>query len=282
MNTNIRLLIAACEQLNMKFEILHANHNLMRVFINEKPYYFTNFCTPFLSQSISQIFKDKDYTYSLLKDKVSVPTTKAFLSPFCDEKYKTYLVYQDIDSILEVIKQTLLMPIIVKRNSGSSGNNVFLCQTEEDIKLSLKQIFDVKSKDYDDVALAQEYIDIAHEYRAIIFKNELLLLYEKSKAEAKYVGNLSPLHWEGAKAIHITEKKLISAIKNFIKPIYQDFSIDYGGFDIALDKNGKYWLIEINSHPNFDIFIRNNSEAIIVEMFKKMLQALISCPFKYL
>ncbi|MBH8565387.1 alpha-L-glutamate ligase [Nostoc sp. CENA67] len=274
MLTNIRLLLEACKHLNIEFKCLHTNDNLVRVVINQKPYYFTNFSTPFLPQSISQIFKDKDYTYHLFKDKVNVPKTKAFLSPFCEDKYKIYLEHQDIDSILEAIQKTFVLPVIIKRNSGSSGTNVFLCQNIEQVRFSLEKIFDVNSKEYDYVALAQEYIDIVHEYRAIVFKNKLLLLYEKSKAEAQFIGNLSPLHWEGAKAIHITETRVVSAIENFIKPIFPDFPIDYAGFDIALDKNGKYWLIEINSHPNFDIFIRDNNERIIVEMFKTILQNL--------
>ncbi|MBH8574515.1 alpha-L-glutamate ligase [Nostocaceae cyanobacterium CENA369] len=271
MITNIRLVLAAAKELDLDFEILHPNQNLVKVVVNEKPYYFTNYSTPFLSQSISKIFKDKDYTYHLLKDTVNLPKTKAFLSPYCKEIYKEYLLYLDIDSMIGEIKATFNLPLIIKKNAGSAGNNVFLCQDINEVKLSLEQIFNVNSKEYDYVALAQEYIDIAREYRTIIFNNELLLLYEKSKFEAKFIGNLSPLHWEGAKAIHITDKKIIASIENFVRPIFQEFSVDYGGFDIAVDKNGKYWLIEINSHPNFDIFIRDNNETIIVEMFKKML-----------
>jgi glutathione synthase/RimK-type ligase-like ATP-grasp enzyme len=58
-----------------------------------------------------------------------------------------------------------------------------------------------------------------------------------------------------------------------VKPIFKEISVNYGGLDIALDKNGNYWLIEINSSSGFDIFIRDNSEAVIVEMFKKMLKS---------
>ncbi|QSJ18505.1 ATP-grasp domain-containing protein [Nostoc sp. UHCC 0702] len=275
MNNNIRLLIEACKELNICFEILHPTQNLLSIMINHKYFYFYNSCTPFITDSsIGRMFKDKDYTYYLLKNRINMPKSKAFLSPFSETTLKKYLLFEDITSILKEIQKDFLMPLIIKRNSGSGGTNVFLCQNEEEIKLSLKQIFDIKSKNSDDIALAQEYIDIAHEYRAIIFNNELLLLYEKSKAEAKFVGNLSPLHWEGAKAVHITEKKVISAIENFIKPIFQEIAITYGGFDIALDKNGKYWLIEINSCPKFDLFIRDNSEAIIIEMLKKMLNSL--------
>ncbi|MCC3465308.1 MAG: alpha-L-glutamate ligase, partial [Microcoleus sp. PH2017_06_SFM_O_A] len=135
-------------------------------------------------------------------------------------------------------------------------------------------VFNVNSKDYDYVCLAQEYIDIRHEYRAVFFNHKLVLLYEKDKSDAKFAGNLSPLHWEGAKAKHITDSEIISEIENFVRPVFEEIRINYGGFDIALDTNGKYWLIEINSSPNFEIFVRDNHRRIAVKMFKDMLESL--------
>jgi hypothetical protein len=67
------------------------------------------------------------------------------------------LVYEDIDSITEEIKKTWSLPVIIKRNAGSFGNNIFLCHDIEEVRLSLKQIFNINSKDYDDIALTQEY-----------------------------------------------------------------------------------------------------------------------------
>ena len=52
-------------------------------------------------------------------------------------------------------------------------------------------------------------------------------------------------------------------------------AIDYAGFDIALDTKGVYWLIEINSSPNYDIFVRDNDRQIVVTMFKGILESLI-------
>lgn len=273
MLTNIRLLTEACKALNIHLEILHYTQNLVRLKINNNDYYFTNYTTPFLSQSVAKIFQDKDYVYHLFKNRVNLPRTESFLSPYCPETYHRYLKYKNIKSIVEEIEKKFSLPIIMKKNSGSSGTNVFLCYEIVEVKSCLDKIFDFNTKEYDYIALAQEYIDIIREYRAVIFKNELLLVYEKSKSEATFVGNLSPLHWEGAKAIHITEPNLITDIKKFVEPMFEEMEITYGGLDIAIDKNGKYWLIEINSHPNFDIFIRDNDENIIREMFKKILNS---------
>ena len=43
----------------------------------------------------------------------------------------------------------------------------------------------------------------------------------------------------------------------------------------SLDKKGQYWLIEINSSPNNDTFVRDNDRQIVVTMFKGVLETLI-------
>lgn len=275
MLTNIELLLAACQELNIPYEILHPSQNLIRIKDRGENYYFVNYMMPFNSASIAQIFKDKEYTYQLLNGKINTPRTLGFFSPHCQEKYKKYLTFPDIESILLEVNKNFAMPMIIKKNRGAGGNNVFLCETTEQVKEALEIIFNIDSKDYDYVALAQEYIEIAHEYRAVFCKEKLVLLYEKDKSQAEFAGNLSPLHWEGAKAKHIINPNLMSEIEDFVKPVFAEMAINYAGFDIALDKNGQYWLIEINSTPNYDIFMRDNDRQIVVTMFKGILETLI-------
>ncbi|MEG4337134.1 YheC/YheD family protein [Microcoleus sp. D3_18_C2] len=272
MLTNIEILLAACEELNIPYEILHPSQNLIRLKQGSEEYYFVNYMTPFNSASVAEIFKDKEYTYQLLNGKINTPRTLGFVSPHCEEKYKKYLSFPDIESIVLEVNKKIAFPVILKRNRGAGGNNVFLCETTEQIKAALEIIFNVNSKDYDHVAIAQEYIEIAHEYRAVFCKEKLVLLYEKDKSQAKFAGNLSPLHWEGAKAKHIINPNLISEIEDFVKPVFAEIAINYAGFDIALDTKGAYWLIEINSRPNYDIFVRDNDRQIAVKMFKDILE----------
>ncbi len=275
MLTNIEILLAACEELNIPYEILHPSQNLIRIKHRGENYYFVNYMMPFNSASIAQIFKDKEYTYQLLNGKIKTPKTLGFVSPHCQEKYKKYLTFPDIESIVLEVNKNFALPMILKRNRGAGGNNVFLCETREQIKEALEIIFNIDSKNYDYVALAQEYIEIAHEYRAVFCKEKLVLLYEKDKSQAEFAGNLSPLHWEGAKAKHIINPNLMSEIEDFVKPVFAEMAINYAGFDIALDKKGQYWLIEINSTPNYDIFIRDNDRQIVVTMFKGILESLV-------
>ena len=282
MLTNISLVLEACRELNIPYEILHPSQNLIRIRYGGEDYFFVNYMTAFDSGSLAQIFKDKEYTYQLLKAHINTPKTLSFVSPHCEDKYQKYLSFPDIESIVLEVNKNFAFPVIIKRNRGSGGNNVFLCESGEQIKAALEIIFNVNSKDYDYVALAQEYIEITREYRAIFCKEKLVLLYEKDKSQAEFAGNLSPLHWEGAKAQHITNSRVIAEIEDFVRPVFAEMAIDYAGFDIALDTKGAYWLIEINSSPNYDIFVRDNDRQIVVTMFKGILESLIVNKAPYL
>jgi hypothetical protein len=271
MLTNIKMLLEACKKLSIEYEILHPNQNLVKVKLSDREYYFTNYSTPLIPQSIAEIFKDKQYFYQVFRDVVKMPRTESFISPYCDQKYKEYLRYSTIDEIIAEIENNFELPVIVKRNRGSGGNNVFKCFDLLQIRNALDCIFNVNSKNYDYVALVQEPINIVKEYRSVCLNHEQVVLYDKDISQAAFTGNLSPLHWEGAIAKQVTDQSTIASINKFIHPIFQKMSIPYVGLDIALDDRQNYWLIEANSHPNFDIFIRDNGEDPIIGLFERVL-----------
>lgn len=272
---NISLLLQACKNLNLSYEIIHPAENLIKIKLNNKPHYFCNYSTPLINQAVAHLLKDKEYTYHVLNKKVKLPRTLGFLSPFCDTQYKIYLKFPTIQNIVLEIKENFETPVIIKRNSGASGHNVFLCQNIDEIETALKEIFNINHK-YDYVALAQEFIHIKSEYRAVFLNKELVLLYEKDISHAQFVGNLSPLHWNGAKANYINDPQILSEITNFAKPVFEELDLDYGGLDIVLDRDNQYWLIEINSHPNFSIFTRDNGDEHVLRVFEKILISLAS------
>ncbi|MFN5747296.1 MAG: RimK family alpha-L-glutamate ligase [Pseudanabaena sp.] len=274
MLTNIRMLIQACKNSSIAYEILHPNQNVVKVKFGDREYYFTNYSTPLTSQSVAEIFKDKQYFYQIFQGVVRMPRTLSFISPYCDEKYLEYLEFSSIDKIITEIKKNFALPVILKRNRGSGGNNVFKCTDLLEVRNALDHIFNINSKNYDYVALVQEPIHIVKEYRSVCLNHEQIVLYEKDISQAKFTGNLSPLHWEGAIAKQIDDVHVMQAIIQLIKPIFQKMAIAYVGLDIAFDNQGNYWLIEANSHPNFDIFIRDNGEEAIVQLFQKILEYL--------
>jgi glutathione synthase/RimK-type ligase-like ATP-grasp enzyme len=215
---------------------------------------------------------DKDFTYKLLKDLVKIPSSIAYLDPNVKEKNKKYLKLKNIQDILNNIQQNFTLPLIIKRNRGCEGNNVFLCKTPEEISEKLEIIFNQNSKNYDYIALAQEFIQIEREFRVVVVYNQIELIYEKDNHNADFVGNLSPLHYENSKAVIIQDSDLKDRITKFINPILTKLDLNFVGLDITLDKNGELFLIELNSNPGFKHFVDDNGEGEIVKLYIKALQ----------
>jgi glutathione synthase/RimK-type ligase-like ATP-grasp enzyme len=224
-------------------------------------------------QDASQISKDKAWTYKLLLDKVAMPYTLSFLNPAVNETYKNYLIYDSIEDIMNKIAfdPELTYPMIIKMNGGTQGQHVYICRNSEDVIMALNTIFN----DGHMLVLAQEMIDIAHEYRAVSYNGQVLLVYEKvlpATADVHSEDNISPLHIEGTTALHITDLSLIRRFEKFIAPVQAITNLNFGGFDIVSNSSEKLYMIEQNSAPGFDYFLRDNDPAILQEMYTLLLQ----------
>lgn len=274
MITNIKCLEQACKGLNIRYSFLDQNQNFLKIYL-DKPYYFVNSSVPFNADSLSNIFLDKEFTYQSLKDFVRIPETVGFLDPCVDTKYQGYAHFKSIDNIADFVTNKFGDKVIIKRNRGAQGSNVFACNSIKEIESAIKQIFDQQSKYYDYVALAQPRIDIDKEYRVIVFRQEIILSYLKDISNAEFIGNLSPLHWKGSKARLVKEEGLNRKFLEFLQPIFNEMQLEYAGFDLATDKLGNIWLIEINSKPSFDIFVRDNGETEVVSLYTRMLSSLL-------
>ncbi len=104
MLNNIKLLLEACQKLSINYEILHRHQNLVRIKLNQNYYYFVNYSTPFNSKSVTEIFKDKEYTYELLKNTVKIPKTIGFFHLFVLKNTKNIW----ITKLLRLLKREYL------------------------------------------------------------------------------------------------------------------------------------------------------------------------------
>ncbi len=270
---NIECLIAAAKELAIPHEFLDQNQNLVRMG-KDKPLYFLNFITPFNSEDVARICKDKEYTFHILKDLVSMPRTVGYLDPNVPAEFKKYSKFENFDAIADDIEKRFSFPLIVKRNAGSLGRNVFECKNSLELREKIQVIFSKDSSEYDYIALAQEKVDIAHEYRVVVLNGEIEILYEKDFLHATFEGNLSPLHWKNAKAVVVEDQVIRAQIADFIAPIFDTIPLSWGGLDVAIDRGGKLWLFELNSHPGFSYFIKDNGQAMVIELYKKALKNL--------
>ena len=274
MNANLKALIKTCQQLGFDYKLYHDTQNVVEVSIKNNSYLFVNWSTPLISNSLGRLCGDKYYFYTFFYECVNMPRTQSFLNPNCDYKYQHYCREKDLNEILATIGETFVYPLIVKRNRGSLGRNVFKVTNLSELVEAIAKIFDVNNKEFDYVALVQDYLHIKQEYRVIFVNGQLSFAYEKNIDEAKFQGNLSPLHWEGAKAILIEDEGFLEQVKQFCAPIFSKLMICFCGLDIAIDNNNQWWLIEANASPGFDHIIAHAGEDIVIKMYETMLDFL--------
>jgi len=272
MNANIASLIQACRELGCRYAVRHDTQNLVVV---ENKFFFANWSTPFITHSLGRIMQDKDYTYNLLHDVVRMPLTISYLSPGIDEVYRKYLKYGNVREIVSDIERRLSYPLVLKRNAGSQGSHVFLCEKQKEAAAALAHIFNERDREWDYVALAQQYVRPKAEYRAIFFDGGLAFAYRKDVSKAGFTGNLSPLHWEGARAVLLDDARFLDRIEKFIQPAFSALPAAFCGADIIQDEENSLWLIELNGSPCFDVFVRDNGNAKIVELYRRILAGLL-------
>ncbi|WP_353571662.1 YheC/YheD family protein [Candidatus Albibeggiatoa sp. nov. BB20] len=274
MNSNIQVLNKVCKKLNLDYQLQHLSKNIVEVTIAGKKHLFTSFDTPLNSQSVNKLCRDKDYFYQYFQDTIKMPKTQAYLNPHHEGAYTRYLELNTIMQIMHSIEQNFQYPLIIKQNRGTSGKNVFKAENQQQLEMGLLTIFNKNDMAFDYVALAQELIDIDKEFRVIYLNGQLQFAYEKSNESAQFTGNLSPLHWEGAKAILQTEQNILDAIDLFCQPLFQKLMIPFCGLDVILDKQGQWWLLEANSAPAFHQFIKSGYEHKVMEFYENLLASL--------
>lgn len=276
MNPNLRCLKKACNELHIPYEDVGKSGVFVSVTIQGRPYHFIANGVPFNNSTVARIALDKSYTYDLLSSVVRMPHTLSYLDPNCEEIYQPYVIFHSQKEISDAIQKSFSLPVVLKMNVGKRGENVFACKNTSEIEKAVAAIFDKKSHLYDYILLAQEHIDVQKEYRVTVFEKKIILMYEKDISQAQFSGNLSPLHWEGAKAVIVEDQELQKRIETFIAPIFEKLDLQYAGLDIALGTNNQLCLFELNTQPGYQYLIKDNGDEPLVEIYRKMLTHLVN------
>jgi len=242
--------------------------------IHGHPQYFLANQVPLNNSVLDLISEDKGFTYELVKDVIRQPRTIAFIDPEPKERFQSYVQQRSLEEMADTCEQAFAFPFVVKKNTGSQGENVFLCHDRQEVLNAFTAIFNKHTPAYDHVALVQERVDIDKEYRVTVLDQKIELVYQKDNSQAKFVGNLSPLHWDGARAVLVQDEAIWRQLDEFIRPMFAVFPLVYGGLDIAVDKNGKYWLFEANCRPAYDHLVAGSDLSVLVGLYEKILRLL--------
>lgn len=271
MNVNLKSLIQACDELGVSYTISHSTQEIVELSFQQSTVLFVNSTTPLNSESVVRLCFDKEFFYHFFHNTIRMPKTVAFCKPDWD-KYLEFVKEKSYAEIVNSIEKSFQYPLIVKKNRGSRGINIFKANDRNSLLVALKNIFNQNSYQFDYLALAQDYINIQTEYRVIYLNGSLMFAYEKNLENAIYDGNLSPLHWKNAQAILVNDNDLLAEIDRFCVKLFQKMMIPFCGLDIAIDKQGIWWLIEANTAPSFKYFIQACGNKEVIHLYKKIIK----------
>ena len=265
----------ACTELWIEYSFLDINKNILEYNHNNTIWHLIQGCVPTNNEIFALICKDKGFMYDILKDKIQLPTTLQYLDPASNSLFMEYMKYENIEKIVEDIEKKLSYPIIIKKSRWSLWIHVFKCDTTTSLTSTIRKIFD-NQKNYDYICLAQEYIHIKKEYRVIVYNNEVQFSYIKDNTFSTEKENLSPLHQHNSIARLEKDNTVINMIKDFVGKLSTVLPLPYTWIDLALDENGVRRLIELNSHPGFSYFVRDNWEKEVIDLYKKIILSQIT------
>lgn len=269
MERQIQCLVKACEQAGYAYELIDREKNFLRVMLGRWEYFQIN-RTPLNSEVAAMICKDKAHSYALLSNVLRWPKTLAFLDFAIEEKYQHYVHTPLREAALQMMAEELNYPVVLKPNQGGLGLNVQLCHDSAAAADALATIFNQHSKAYDYVAVAQQFIPAAEEYRLVCVHGQAKLAYRRGRAAP-----FNARYWEhGEQAELIEESALITELQDFVQPIFAEIQLGLVGFDILRDAHGQLYLIELNSSPRFDHLILGSGEDCVIEFYRHVLAML--------
>jgi len=192
---------------------------------------------PFNDEEVSQ----ESITRSLAKiqGERSIDGIKSYAQMLSfEDKYEQYQTYLD------------LMPLTFLPSECAFIKGKYLAKKR--ISQRSKDIlFDIDNVPIDDNWIFQEIIDIAEELRVYIAFGHVIqqasIKSSKTNGKVKVIGKRN-----------LTTKEL-----NFCQKISERLDLDFVGIDMAILKNGKIVLIEVNRSPQFKKYIELYDDMLI-------------------
>ncbi len=195
---------------------------------------FIRSLTPFNTESVSALCKDKAALHTLLQGKVRMP--------------KTDILF-DVPSGKSL---EFLYPCIVKMNQGEKGKNVYLVSNEIDMQNACTHIFNRSLRDSDYIVLIQEYIKPRREIRAVISGGTISFVYDRD-------------------AVEIISDETSEKIQSLSNTVLATIGLSWGALDFIESESGELYFLEANTHPSFEALISKEGNLRLVSAYKHAL-----------
>jgi ribosomal protein S6--L-glutamate ligase len=161
--------------------------------------------------------------------------------------YVPTFVTADYNSAVKYVNKNWEYPIVAKVMNSSQGDGV----EKFDDAASMKDFFsNVKKPDYEDFIMLQRFIPNDGDYRVLIFDNKIIAIAKRvSKDPKKEFRNNMSKGGSGFKADlpHEANQLALDAVKAVGKQM--------AGVDLIQDKKtGKWYIMEVNSAPQYHYF----------------------------
>jgi len=163
---------------------------------------------------------------------VPVPKTASM------DSYARYLPYP-----------TQEIPWLARKRHHSKGKDIVVCPS-----LSVaKQVADAREHDFFSL-----FIPTETEYRVWTFQNKAFAVYEKEyKGEGEYEGFMRNRRF-GFKFVKHDELLDTEALTKPSVDAVKAIDMDFGAVDVLKGKDGKYYVLEVNSMPHIDTIERSS------------------------
>jgi tetrahydromethanopterin:alpha-L-glutamate ligase len=125
--------------------------------------------------------------------------------------------------------------LVIKPLFGSQGKGVRLLETSSSLPLPMDDFVD-------GVFYLQQFVETGtknHDFRVLVVSNCAVAAMQRSGDG--WLNNVA----QGARCEEAHEKDILSLAEQAAKAV----DIDYCGVDVIRDKNGKLWVLEVNSIP---------------------------------
>lgn len=138
-------------------------------------------------------------------------------------------------------------PVLARNRHHVKGKDIVVCQT----KVEAANIH--RNKDF-----YVPWIPTDTEFRVWVFQNKALAVYEKQfKGEGEYEGFMRNRRF-GFKFVKRDDlRDLPELVKPSIKAV-EALEMDFGAVDVLRGKDGKYYVLEVNSMPAIDNVARSS------------------------